>query len=129
METKVVKQCEEFGVVEVGDLSAFEGKAFLKDLTGATAMEFSVGSLPAGEALPFKHKHKQNEEVYVFLSGRGVMTLDGDDFPVASGSVVRVAPSVVRTHRNTGDAPLVFLCFQAKAGSLEQATLDDGELI
>lgn len=129
METKVVKQCEEFGVVEVGDLSAFEGKAFLKDLTGATAMEFSVGSLATGEALPFKHKHKQNEEVYVFLSGRGVMTLDGEDFPVASGSVVRVAPSVVRTHRNTGDAPLVFLCFQAKAGSLEQATLDDGELI
>ena len=129
METKVVKQCEAFGVVEVGDLLAFEGKAFLKDLTGATAMEFSVGSLPAGEALPFKHKHKQNEEVYVFLSGSGVMTLDGDDFPVASGSVVRVAPSVVRTHRNTGDTPLVFLCFQAKAGSLEQATLDDGELI
>ena len=129
METKVVKQCEAFGVVEVGDLLAFEGKAFLKDLTGATAMEFSVGSLPAGEALPFKHKHKQNEEVYVFLSGRGVITLDGEDFPVASGSVLRVAPSVVRTHRNTGDAPLVFLCFQAKAGSLEQATLDDGELI
>ena len=129
METKVVKQCEAFGVVEVGDLLAFEGKAFLKDLTGATAMEFSVGSLPAGEALPFKHKHKQNEEVYVFLSGSCVMTLDGDDFPVASGSVVRVDPSVVRTHRNTGDAPLVFLCFQAKAGSLEQATLDDGELI
>ena len=129
METKVVKQCEEFGVVEVGDLSAFEGKAFLKDLTGATAMEFSVGSLPAGEALPFKHKHKQNEEVYVFLSGRGVMTLDGEDFPVASGSVVRVTPSVVRTHRNTGDTPLVFLCFQAKAGSLVQATLDDGELL
>lgn len=92
METKVVKQCEAFGVVEVGDLLAFEGKAFLKDLTGATAMEFSVGSLPAGEALPFKHKHKQNEEVYVFLSGSGVMTLDGDDFPVASGSVVRVDP-------------------------------------
>ena len=129
METKVVKQCEAFGVVEVGDLLAFEGKAFLKDLTCATAMEFSVGSLPAGEALPFKHKHKQNEEVYVFLSGSGVMTLDGDDFPVASGSVVRVDPSVVRTHHNTGDAPLVFLCFQAKAGSLEQATLDDGELI
>ena len=129
METKVVKQCEAFGVVEVGDLLAFEGKAFLKDLTGATAMEFSVGSLPAGEALPFKHKHKQNEEVYVFLSGSGVMTLDGDDFPVASGSVVRVDLAVGRTHRNTGDAPLVFLCFQAKAGSLEQATLDDGELI
>ena len=43
--------------------------------------------------------------------------------------MVRVAPSVVRTYRNTGDVPLVFLCFQAKAGSLEQATLDDGQLL
>lgn len=92
-------------------------------------MEFSVGSLVAGEAVPFKHKHKQNEEVYVFLSGKGIFSLDGEEFPVASGSVVRVAPSVVRTHRNTGDVPLVFLCFQAKAGSLEQATLDDGQLM
>ena len=92
-------------------------------------MEFSVGSLVAGEAVPFKHKHKQNEEVYVFLSGKGIFSLDGEEFPVASGSVVRVAPSVVRTHRNTGAVPLVFLCFQAKAGSLEQATLDDGQLL
>lgn len=110
-------------------MSAFEGKAFLKDLTGATAMEFSVGSLAAGEAVPFRHKHKQNEEVYVFLSGQGILGLDGEEFPVASGSVVRVTPSVVRMHCNTGDVPLVFLCFQAKAGSLEQATLDDGEIV
>ena len=66
-------------------------------------MEFSVGSLVAGEAVPFKHKHKQNEEVYVILSGQGIFSLDGEEFPVVSGSVVRVAPSVVRTHRNTGD--------------------------
>lgn len=92
-------------------------------------MVFSVGSLVAGEAVLFKHKHKKNEEVYVFLSGKGIFSLDGEEFPVASGSVVRVAPSVVRTHRNTGDVPLVFLCFQAKAGSLEQATLDDGQLL
>ena len=107
METKVVKQCEAFGVVEVGDLLAFEGKAFLKDLTGATAMEFSVGSLPAGEALPFKHKHKQNEEVYVFLSGSGVMTLDGDDFPVASGSVVLRSPNAPQYGRCAFGFPLL----------------------
>ena len=92
-------------------------------------MEFSVGSLVAGEAVPFKHKHKQNEEVYVILSGQGIFSFDGEEFPVVSWSMVRVAPSVVRTHRNTGDVPLVFLCFQAKVGSLEQATLDDGQLL
>ena len=126
METKVVKQCEAFGVVEVGDLLAFEGKAFLKDLTGATAMEFSVGSLPAGEALPFKHKHKQNEEVYVVLSGEGVFILDGNEEPVSSGSIVRVAPSVSRNTKCTGNLPLVYICIQGKEGSLEQYTMTDG---
>ena len=79
--------------------------------------------------MPFKQKHKQNEEVYVILSGQGIFSLDGEEFPVVSGSVVRVAPSVVRTHRNTGDVLLVYFCFQARAGSLEQATLDDGQLL
>ena len=32
-------------------------------------MKFSVSAMPAGVKLPFNHKHKQNEEVYIFLKG------------------------------------------------------------
>ena len=49
---------EGYSVATVGNLSAFGGKAFVKDAIGTTSMEASFGSLAAGEALPFFHHHK-----------------------------------------------------------------------
>ena len=89
-------------------------------------MEVSFGSLAPGCTVPFFHHHKQNEEVYVVLSGEGVFILDGKEEPVASGSIVRVAPSVSRNTKCTGSTPLVYICIQAKAGSLQQYTMGDG---
>ena len=55
---------------EIGKLNEIKtkydnGKVFLHDLLGLTSCEISVNSMPAGVKLPFKHKHKQNEEVYI----------------------------------------------------------------
>lgn len=118
-----------YSVAGIGNPQIFEGKAFIREALNTTSMELSFGSLAPGEAVPFFHRHKQNEEVYVVLRGRGVFTLDGQEVPVEAGSIIRVAPAVSRCPRNTGDEPLIFLCAQAKAGSLEQAVMDDGELV
>ena len=115
-----------YDVATVGNLSTFEGKAFLKEVIGTTGMEVSFGSLAPGQAVPFFHHHKQNEEVYVVLGGEGVFILDGKEEPVASGSIVRVAPKVSRNTKCTGNVPLVYICIQGKAGSLEQYTMTDG---
>ena len=115
-----------YSIATVGDLSSFEGKAFVKDILGTTSMELSVGILAPGSSVPFFHHHKQNEEVYVVLSGTGVFILDGKEKAVSSGSIVRIAPSVSRNTRCTGNEPLVYICIQGKAGSLEQYTLTDG---
>ena len=115
-----------YSVAIVGNLATFEGKAFVKELVGSTSMEVSFGSLAPGQAVPFNHKHKQNEELYIVLSGEGVFTLDGTKVSVASGSVVRIAPAVSRCTRCTGQTPLVYICIQAKEGSLEQYTMTDG---
>ena len=110
----------------VGNLDSFEGKAFVKDILGTTSVELSFGTLAPGTSVPFFHHHKQNEEVYVVLGGEGVFILDGKEEPVASGSIVRVAPEVSRNTKCTGDVPLVYICIQGKAGSLEQYTMADG---
>ena len=34
-----------YSIATVGDLSSFEGKAFVKDILGTTSMELSVGTL------------------------------------------------------------------------------------
>ena len=125
-QVELQKSTEGYSIATVGDLAFFEGKAFVKDILNTTSMEVSFGTLNPGSTVPFFHHHKQNEEVYVVLSGEGVFILDGKEEPVTSGSIVRVAPSVSRNTKCTGSVPLVYICIQAKAGSLEQYTMGDG---
>ena len=119
--------------VEIGKLNEigqnFEnGKAFLHDLLGLTGCEISVSLMPAGVKLPFSHKHKQNEEIYIFLKGEGILTVDNEKISVKEGSVVKVLPEASRTLENTSDNDLQFICVQAKTNSLEQFGFGDGEL-
>lgn len=107
-------------------LGAVPGKVFLKEVLGLTGMEVSLGSLPAGAATSFLHAHKQNEEFYLVLSGRGELQVDGEILPIQAGSAVRVAPGGVRGWRALGAEPMTYLVIQAKAGSLEQFTGSDG---
>lgn len=115
-----------YSLMNVGELSRFEGKVFVKETLQTSGVELSLGSMQPGEATPFQHYHKQNEEVYVVVKGEGVMSLDGEDVALKSGSVLRVSPSVHRCLRCQGSEPMVYLCIQAREGSLEGYTLTDG---
>lgn len=123
---ELVKTTDGYSVATVGDLATFEGKAFVKEILGATSMELSFGTLAPETSVPFFHHHKQNEEVYVVLSGNGIFILDGNEVPVSSGSIVRVAPEVSRCTKCTGNSSLFYICIQGKSGALEQYTMTDG---
>lgn len=105
-----------------------KGKYFFGRDIGLTGCEGSLAYLPAGVALPFWHKHKQNEELYFVLKGSGTFAVDGELLPISEGSLIRVAPEGERCLQ-AGDEGMYYLCIQVKAGSLEQATLDDGSLV
>lgn len=107
-------------------LGRVPGKHFLRSDLGLTGMEVSLNSLGPGQAIPFVHGHRQNEELYLFVSGEGQMLLDEQVVEVRAGSAVRVSPPVLRSWRNTGTEPLTAIIIQAKQGSLEQATATDG---
>lgn len=102
------------------------GKAFLKDALQLTSCEISVNTMPAGTKLPFNHKHKQNEEVYIFLSGSGTMTLDNTVLAIQEGTCIKVLPEVSRCME--AKTSLQYICIQAKVGSLKQWGLSDAEL-
>ena len=55
---------EKFTHTSVGKLAEFNGKQFLKDTVGTTGCEISFGTIEPGQAAPFFHSHKQNEEIY-----------------------------------------------------------------
>ena len=121
-----VNEGEKFTHATVGDLSAFAGKQFVKDCAGTTGCEISFSTLNPGEAAPFFHSHKQNEEVYLILQGSGDFQVDDTAFPIAEGSIVRVATHCNRSLRCTSAEGMLYLCIQVKEGSLEQCTLNDG---
>jgi mannose-6-phosphate isomerase-like protein (cupin superfamily) len=112
-----------YGNDKIGDEAA--AKDFLGDKLQGSGFEISYGVLPTGGSSPFVHAHKLNEELYIFLSGVGVIELDGDSVDVKTGSFVRVAPPVKRFIKNTSKLPIIYLCIQTKAGSLEAKTADD----
>lgn len=116
---------EHFAHTFIGAPAAFRGKEFLKDALGTTGCELSFGSLEPGQAVPFFHDHKQNEEVYIILAGEGRMQVGDQVFDIAAGSVVRVSTGAARNLK-AGSEPLVYVCIQCRQGSLEQCTMEDG---
>ena len=127
-ENKILNKVEKFAHLSVGSLKGFEGKQFVKDATGATSCEISFGSLPTGAAVPFFHSHKANEENYIILSGVGRFQVDGEVFDIAEGSVIRVSTNCDRNLKCTSEAPLIYICIQAKEGSLGGYTMTDAEI-
>ncbi len=127
-EVKVLNTGEKFSHVSVGALTTFEGKQYVKDASGATSCEVSFGSLPSGASVPFFHSHKENEENYIILSGAGRFQVDGEVFDIAEGSVIRVATNCDRNLKCTSSSPLVYICIQAKEGSLGGYTMTDAEI-
>ncbi len=49
-----------------------------------------------GHRAPYGHRHSEQEEAYVVVSGSGRMRLDDEIIDLAQWDVVRVAPTVVR---------------------------------
>jgi mannose-6-phosphate isomerase-like protein (cupin superfamily) len=67
-----------------------------------------------------------NEEIYIFIQGNGEFQVDGSVFPVSEGTVVRVDCDGERCWRNNSDEDLYWLVIQARAGSYQGETSEDG---
>lgn len=116
-------------VLELGPEVKIPGKAFGGQAVGATGAEFSFQVFAPGQETGFLHTHKNHEEFYFFLAGKGEFQVDGDVFPVKEGSVVRVAPDGRRSVRNNGTEPLVMLCVQYRGNTFTAEDAADGNIL
>ncbi len=141
-ETKTIASAANFSAVDFGKFNELgdyllklspevqiPGKVFGGTAVGATGAEFSFQSFAPGKETGFLHTHKNHEELYFFLSGKGEFQVDGQIFAIGEGSVVRVAPAGVRTVRNTGSEPLVMLCVQYKNATFTAEDATDGNIL
>jgi uncharacterized cupin superfamily protein len=74
--------------------------------------------------MPFGHRHKEQEEVYVVVEGGGKVKLGDDVVDVRQWDAVRVAPDTVRTFE-AGPDGLVLLALGATAVAAGDVEMTD----
>ena len=94
---------------------------------GSMALEceqvaFTWRRMPArtGGKGSYGHRHKTQEEVYFVSSGTLQFKLEDDVFDVPAGTVVRVAPEVVRSVWNEGPQDAVLIMVSRKVDDPRQ---------
>ena len=102
-----------------------EGRVELHDQLSLTGAEVSVNHLPADAGVPFVHSHKNNEEIYGILSGRGKAVVDGEEIALAAGDWLRIAPAAKRQFSAAADSGVAYICIQVRENSLGGFTAGD----
>ena len=104
---------------------AQDARTELHDKLSLTGAEVSINSLPAGASVPFIHSHKNNEEIYAVLEGKGKAVIGGEDVELAAGDWLRISPIAKRQFFAAADSDIKYLCIQVKENSLCGYTMTD----
>jgi mannose-6-phosphate isomerase-like protein (cupin superfamily) len=71
------------------------------------------------------HHHRQTEEIYYVLEGRGLMCLGDETREVGPGDAIAIPPGAVHEIRNIGSRVLKFLCCCAPGYEHDDTVLAD----
>ncbi len=98
---------------------------------GLSGVALGLLNLPPGQGYTFTHHHREQEEVYLVLAGRGQLLIDEELVPISAGDFVRVDPASQRALNNDGDSALQIICAGGvPAGYPKQSSsrylIDDG---
>ncbi|MBQ6725804.1 MAG: cupin domain-containing protein [Bacteroidales bacterium] len=141
--TETIKSGRNYKAVSVGNIdqiiehqlpmgpNVIQGKVFVGQAVGATGSELSFQTLVPGQDSGFLHTHKTHEELYIIMRGHGTYQVDGEQFAVSEGTIVRVSPDGRRAIKNTGTENLTMLCIQYRADSFTDADspMTDGNIL
>ena len=105
-----------------------EGRVELHEKLSLTGAEISVNQLPAGASVPFVHSHKNNEEIYGILSGKGKAVIDNETIELTAGDWLRISPAAKRQFFASQESDITYVCIQVKENSLGGFTADDAVL-
>lgn len=105
-----------------------EGRVELHEKLSLTGAEISINQLPAGASVPFVHSHKNNEEIYGILSGKGKAVIDNETIELTAGDWLRISPAAKRQFFASQESDIIYVCIQVKENSLGGFTADDAVL-
>ena len=70
---------------------------FARDALGSPELGVSRFTYEPGARMPWGHRHKVQEEVYVVVAGSGRAKLDHEVIELETWDALRVAPAVIRS--------------------------------
>ena len=92
------------------------GRTSLEPVSGevGSRVTFRIAEIPVpqpGDPPRGPHLHRGFEECIYVLAGEGTTHTESGEIPIKPGDIVLVPPGEKHMTRNTGDVPLVLLCF------------------
>jgi mannose-6-phosphate isomerase-like protein (cupin superfamily) len=114
-----IKQLEQIPDV-LGDYPGEMRMTAASDL-GTEQVSFTWRRMPAqtGGKGSYGHRHKTQEEIYFVVSGTLEFKLEDDVHKLSAGTVVRIAPAVVRSVWNEGPEDAVLIMCSTKSDDPE----------
>jgi mannose-6-phosphate isomerase-like protein (cupin superfamily) len=92
--------------------------------SGITQCSLAEEILPPGAAVT-PHHHREIEEIYYIVSGRGLMTVGDETREVEAGDAVYVPRGLRHTLRNTGSEPIKLILVCGPAFFYEDQVFED----
>jgi mannose-6-phosphate isomerase-like protein (cupin superfamily) len=104
------------------DISPEVEAHFAHDDLDATVTGLSYQRLEPNARMPFGHSHEKQEEIYLVLSGRGRIKLDGEIVDLAPLDAVRIAAPTMRAVE-AGSEGIEYVVFGAPRGDQNDAQM------
>ena len=79
------------------------------DETPRAPFSISTATLDATYTAEQKHYHKENQKVYLTLSGKGILNVGGQEVEMKPESLIQVEPGEVHAVEKVVEAPLSFV--------------------
>jgi len=92
------------------------GRTSLEPVSGAigSRLTFRIAEIAVprpGDPPRGPHLHHGFEECFYVLKGTGITVAESGEIPIGPGDIVLIPPNEKHMTRNTGNEPLVLLCF------------------
>ncbi len=85
---------------------------------GCRSFGVNLVEIPPGESIPeHDETRRDQEELFLVISGSPVLVIDGEDHPTGPGTFARLDPPHRRTVRNAGSEPSSVLIVSAPTTS------------
>ena len=81
---------------------------------GALGLTLRLAEIPVpqpGESPRGPHQHSDHEECIFVISGKGTTFADSGEYSLKAGDTLLIPPGEKHVTRNTGNEPLLLLCF------------------